>query len=108
MIYAIRAVALALAFLALVPVTASASIAATEVAATGVASVEATLVVDAPMLEDGEVPGEEEPLPGEEGSSWFKDHKVLVIVLGISAGVLLIGTTLLCCCCLGGGTSYYY
>ena len=94
---ALRLLVLALACLLLVPATASASFDRAEVV-----SQDASLVVEAPVLEDDELPGENEPLPDGESS-----NKTLIIVLVLvgAALVLAAGAVVICCCCFG---SYYY
>ena len=98
----LRALVLLFACLIVLPAPALATVERTEVV-----HVESTLLVDAPMMSGDELPGEDEPLPGEEGSSWFQDNKVLVIVLAVSAGVLLAASTVVICCCCLGSSAYY-
>lgn len=102
--HALRVLSVFVCFLMLAPSLARAAVSSSTPDDVATLSVDAPLVVDAPLLQDEELPGESEPLPGEEGKSGMEDNKVLIIVLAVVAGVALLGSSLICCCCF----AYYY
>lgn len=75
--------------------------ATTEIASAETASTE-ELVVDTPVLEDGETPPEADELPGsEEDGNWWSKNKKLVIILAAGAGALALAGVAVCCCFFG-------
>lgn len=66
------------------------------------------LVLEEPIVSEGELPSETAELPdGDDGDSGKDNKKLIIILAAVGGGLIVIGGGLVCCCCLFASYGYY-